>query len=655
MITLLIAAGALAQSGPIEVQGKLVHPNYLLVKVRKGVNEMRVDEAHAFVGGRVIRDIPQIGWQVVEVPSSQLVSAKRAYERMFAFEQVQFDRAKRLAYDPNDPLWGDMWHMRRIRANLAWDTQKGNATVKIAIMDTGINVAHEDLAANIWVNPGEIPNNNVDDDGNGYIDDVNGYDFAYNDGNPDDVHGHGTGCAGLAAGVQDNNLGITGVAPGCKLVAVKAARDDGYFFDSANVPALVYCGDMGFKVVSMSFYSDEVTPAERDAIDYAWSHGVLPVAAAGNDSQVLPYYPAAYDNTLAVAATNTNDNKAGFSNWGSWVNVAAPGTSLVTTSRDGGYGGFAGTSGACPHVAGLAGLLFSANPNATNAQVRAAIEDTASPTVQQPYGAYTNYGFIRCDFALARVLGQSSGSVPARFIFAEPIGGGLNVLNNGRTEGQQPIMILYGVGFESPNNVRVLRNGIPLTIIERTRQWVKVKVPNNFAATYTLEVNGTAIGTVLYSAGVGFVYSPTDASTKGGGGPTASGGFKELYRNDGVYFTCTERDDDTIFVQMPIRKISSRKVNSLTLSFTRKYDDSVGATETIELYDWESASYPYGSFVTASQRTITNTSLLTTSVTITDNPGRFIDYEGTMYIQVNTGTVGGNAKLYADSLRVVLK
>src|SRR6185295_7407802 len=166
-------------------------------------------------------------------------------------------------------------------ADVAWDTLKGAPTVRVAVMDTGLDYTHPDLAANVWTNPGEIPSNGIDDDSNGYIDDVHGYDFAYNDSDPNDNFGHGTSCAGLVAARQDNGIGVTGVAPLCQLVGVKAALDSGYFYDSANVPALLYCADMGFQVISMSFYSDGVTPAEGDAINYCWNHGVLPVAAAG--------------------------------------------------------------------------------------------------------------------------------------------------------------------------------------------------------------------------------------------------------------------------------------------------------------------------------------------------------------------------------------
>ncbi|MEO6709943.1 MAG: S8 family serine peptidase, partial [Planctomycetota bacterium] len=287
-----VAAAQSAPSGgrpkePIETKAGLINPERLMIKLRAGASPAAVERAHARAGGRVLQNLPQIGWQIVEVAPETLFEAREAYLREAVIVRADFDHVKRLAYVPNDPYW-PMWHMQRIKADQAWDTHKGSPTVRVAIMDTGLNTTHPDLAANVWTNPGEIAGNLVDDDGNGYVDDIHGYDFAYGDGDPNDNFGHGSSCAGIVGARQDNGIGVTGVAPLTQLVGVKAALDSGYFYDSANVPALLYIADMGFQVVSMSFYSDGVTPAERTAIDYCWSHGVLPVSAAGNDSQVLP-------------------------------------------------------------------------------------------------------------------------------------------------------------------------------------------------------------------------------------------------------------------------------------------------------------------------------------------------------------------------------
>lgn len=667
MIALAAAIVTLTQAGqPILLGSRLINPERLLVKLAPIATDAGVISLTERAGARILNYVPEVRWQVVELERSNLLNAFQIYKRSRIVSNVQFDYAKKLAYTPNDELFPDQWHMVRIKADLAWNNPngRGNPNVKIAVMDTGVQVNHPDLVNSMWTNPGEIPNNGIDDDQNGYIDDVNGYDFAYNDPNPDDQYGHGTSCAGLAAATQDNFIGGSGVAPYCKIVAVKASLDNGYFYDSAIVPALIYVANIGCKVVSMSFYSDGVTPAERDAIDYAWSRGVLPVAAAGNDSQVFPYYPGAYENTLAVAATDSHDHKAGFSNWGTWVDVAAPGTGLTTVALGGGYtGGFGGTSGAAPHAAGLAGLLFGANLSATNAQVRAAIEDTAAPTIQAPYGQYTNYGFINAQASLARILGQTSGSVPPRFLFASPIGGGvLATATNGTVEGgttpppgYSKALMIYGVGLETPNNVRVLRNGMQQQLLSQTRNWVTVPIKSNFPATYTLQVNNQTVSSFDFAGGAGLLYSPSDASTKGGGSPVATGGFRELYKRDGLYFTCTKRDDDLIFVQMPIRKVTYANPKRMEISFTRYYQNNTGGQEIIELYDWSTASYPYGGFVTVSDQPISGSAIQTINAVVTANPGRFIDPEGTIYVQIRTSAPGANAQLFADTFRITLK
>jgi thermitase len=630
-----------------------VHPRRLLLEVRQGTRAGELDDAHVRVGGRVLHDLPQIGWQVVEV--ARLAEARAGYLAEQAILRVEYDRRKRLAYDPNDPWW-PMWHMQRIGADKAWNTHKGAPSVVIGILDTGIEVGHPDLAGNVWTNPGEVPNNFVDDDQNGYIDDVIGWDFAYGDPNPDDQLGHGTSCAGLVAAIQDNGIGVTGVAPRCRVAAIKVGLDSGYLYDSAIVPGLVYSADMGFDVVSMSFYSDGVTPAERAAIDYCWAANVLPVAAAGNDNQVIPYYPGAYENVLSVAATDVMEKKASFSNFGSWVDVAAPGVSLSTVSTGGGYtAGFGGTSGACPHAAGLAGLLFAAKPGATNAEVRAAIEDTAVTLVQAPYGEYTGYGRIDCKPALDRLLGVTSGSKPARMLFAGPVAGGgpsLHFQAARPTKVAGPMRI-YGVGFEAPNVVRVLRAGQPLPILERTRNWLVVPCVNA-KDVVEVEVGGQVIAAFQAELDVGFAYAPSDACAKGFGNPQANGGFRELYRTDGQLFTSAAGSNGEHRVQFVFRKLEARPVGAIDIEFLRGYDVTNG-TETIELYDWSTASYPYGSWVTVQTTPVSGTTLELVQATIGANPLRFLDDEGSLYLQVRTNGGGQGALLRADSLRVRLR
>ena len=558
-VSILLAAAASASA--IQGGGDLrVHPSRLLVKVKKGAKAEEIAAAHVRVGAKVLQDLPQIGWQVVEVKPGRNFTAQEAYGHEPSIERADLDHARKVASTPNDPYWPYEWHMVDITADQAWNTEKGDPSVVVAVMDTGLDHTHPDLSPNAWTNPGETPGNGIDDDGNGYVDDVYGWDFAYGDNDPNDNYGHGTACAGIVAAAQDNSIGMSGVAPNCKLVGIKAANDSGYFYDSANVPAFLYIADMGFNVVSMSFFADQVTPAERDAVDYCWSKNVVLVAAAGNDTRVMPYYPGAYEHVISVAATDGADNRTWFSNYGSWVDVAAPGVSLVATVPGGGYTtGFAGTSGATPHVAGLAALLFSAKPGATNAEVRAALEDTAHATFDANLGEYTNYGRIDCKAAVDRILGVTSGSVAPRLLFASPVGGDLKLLGKLHPGAMRwPPIRFWGAGLEQPNTVRVLYDGSPLALLSQQRQVVAALAPlqgdgqpHSGPVRLDLEVNGNVVGGFDWTNERGLIYVPSDL---GNSNANVIGGFDQIVRVDKHHITY-DAQNNTISLDVPIHKI----------------------------------------------------------------------------------------------------
>jgi subtilisin family serine protease len=657
VVAALAAFAPDSRAGEGQPEDLPVNPTRLLVKVRKGATHEQIAAAHARVGATLVRDLPQIGWQIVAVPAGKNLEMQSAYAAEPAIERADLDHARRLAYVPNDPYWPYEWHLLDITADKAWDTVKGDPSVIVAIMDTGLEVTHPDLAANVWTNPGEIPGNGIDDDGNGYVDDVHGYDFAYGDGDPNDNYGHGTACAGLVAAVQDNATGVTGVAPLCQVVGVKAANDSGYFYDSANVPAFLYIADMGFNVVSMSFFADQVTPAEKDAVDYCWSKGVVLVAAAGNDSSVIPYYPGAYEHVISVAATDGGDNRAWFSDYGSWVDVAAPGVSLATTWPGGSYTtGFAGTSGATPHVAGLAALLFSAKPGATNAEVRAALEDTGHPTIDPTLGNYTNYGRIDCKAAVDRIQGTTSGGAAPRFLFAAPVGGDPNFKLIRSLNPTMPRIDIYGVGLEKKNTVRILRDHVPQLLVSQSRQEVSTTLApitmgrrRGLISHFDLEVNGNVIDGFDWETGPGLVYAPTDVGTSNA---TVVGGFKEIANVDGSSLTCDDDGNGSITLQLPVRKIRPLQPNSITLEFTRGYTGCTGGTETIQVYDWSTWSYPYGSWLTLSSRPITGTAVETVIAPITVNAPHYLDDSGTMYFVLSVSGASTSGQLNADAFRV---
>jgi len=275
---------------------------------------------------------------------------------------------------PSDPSFGDLWGLSKIMAPEAWDTHTGNTEVVVGVIDTGIDYDHEDLAYNMWTNPGEIAGNGVDDDGNGYVDDINGINAITGTGDPYDDHGHGTHCAGTIGAVGNNGLGVVGVNWKVKLVAMKFLDSGGYGYDADAIECINYAialkdNGVNIRVLSNSWGGGLYNQSLKDAIEEAnsESRNILFVAAAGNDgldTDAYAHYPSSYDsaNILAVASTDSGDKLSYFSNYGSTsVDIGAPGSSILSTTPDNTYSTKSGTSMATPHVSGAAALLLSVN------------------------------------------------------------------------------------------------------------------------------------------------------------------------------------------------------------------------------------------------------------------------------------------------------
>lgn len=314
-----------------------------------------------------------------------------------------------------DPDYSKQWGMADIGVKDAWTTTQGNPEIIVGVIDTGVDYTHEDLAANIWRNPGETgtdangqdrATNGKDDDGNGFIDDVVGWDFNKNDNKPYDTTsggffggnpGHGTHCAGNIAAATQNGKGIIGVAPNVKLMALRFLGENGSGELAGAVKAIKYGADNGAKILSNSWGSEgddggAESQALQEAIEYAQSKGVLFVAAAGNghmgvgydnDNDSRPAYPASYpqENIVSVAALGSNHQLTSFSNWGKIsVDLGAPGGRIYSTVTNNKYMNLDGTSMACPHVSGAAALYWSKHPNADWRQVKEALMNSVKPT-----------------------------------------------------------------------------------------------------------------------------------------------------------------------------------------------------------------------------------------------------------------------------------
>jgi subtilisin family serine protease len=296
------------------------------------------------------------------------------------------------ATTPNDPSYSSQWFLSKIQAPEAWDISQGNTAVSIGIVDCGVQLSHPDLAANIWKNPGEAGDlsiNGIDDDGNGYIDDFQGWDFCgpdYNDlsypgDNNPTVFGanndHGTHVAGDASAVTDNATGVAGIGWNCKVMAIKCSFDNdtrapgGKSYIYFGYDGIVYAADNGAKAINCSWGGSSYSQFAQDLVNYAWEGGSVVVCAAGNENSSAAHYPSAYENALSVAATTDGDIKASFSNYGTTVDVSAPGVGIWSTVYPNTYGGidWSGTSMASPVAAGVVGLIWATNPTWNNTQI----------------------------------------------------------------------------------------------------------------------------------------------------------------------------------------------------------------------------------------------------------------------------------------------
>ncbi len=280
----------------------------------------------------------------------------------------------------NDEFRDRQYALDLLQANLAHDISTGDPDVVIAIVDNGTDMDHPDLVDNIYVNPGEDLNgdgeiqpnerNGRDDDDNGFIDDFHGWDFSGNgDNDPDDSanHGHGTHTAGIASAVTNNHIGISSVGYSCSIMPVRVGSGARI---TAGYEGIEYAARMGVEVINCSWGGRQAGRNARDVINYAWDQDVVIVCAAGNSNNTSRLYPAAFENAIAVAATDQDDHKANFSSYGDWVDVSAPGVDIYSTTVNGQYRYWEGTSMASPYAASVAALIRAEFPEINNRATR---------------------------------------------------------------------------------------------------------------------------------------------------------------------------------------------------------------------------------------------------------------------------------------------
>jgi thermitase len=358
----------------------------LIVTYEEEAPDKAVESLDEEAGAEVEEDLPTIDARLFEFPEvegepsgevreEELASIKKELKKDPAVKSVDYNYLRTLSYTPNDPRFDEQWGLIKPRFEDAWSRARGRG-IRIAVVDTGADGQHPDLKRKIALQR----------------------DFKHNDGTAEDSAGHGTHVAGTAAGATGNGTGVAGGCPACKLLIAKVFSPDvGYDFAIAR--GITWSADKGAKVINCSFEGPGNSEALKDALDHATSKGAVVVAAAGNGNTGSPSYPAAYSNVIAVAATNKYDQRASFSNHGSWVDVAAPGVDVLSTIP-GGYDHRSGTSMAAPHVSALAGLLASQRhgPKAIRDRIlRTALD--LGPDGRDPY---YGKGRIRADLATNR-------------------------------------------------------------------------------------------------------------------------------------------------------------------------------------------------------------------------------------------------------------
>jgi hypothetical protein len=639
MITFLALAAVLrpANLSPVEVDGHKVHPRNLLIKVDNPASLKRLEKE---TGIEIVKEIPRIGYYVVRAPEGYLQATRSKARNTVGVEHVEFDRVARVAYEPNDPYFPLQWSLPSMGVPAAWEVSRGNTPVTVAVIDTGVDYSQPDLANNIWTNTNEIAANGIDDDANGYIDDVHGYDFTYGDSEPDDVYGHGTACSSIIAATQDNNEGLSGVAPMARIMCIKASLDSGLFYDSATVPAYIYAADNGAKIFSCSFYADGVSQAEHDAIRYAHSKGVLTIVAAANENTVIPHYPAAYDEVVAVAAVAQSGPdvvKAGFSNFGSWVDVSAPGVGIHVI-WGGAYISGSGTSFACPNVAGIAALLWSTRTDLTADEVRAAIEDTAQPMSQTPFGEISNYGFVNAARALNAVLESPAVRQAPAFRYMTPVGG------KPPSDKSRQLSRILGRGFERDAKVVVMKGHRHLHVVDRGRTHLDFY---NIAGEEPVEVfvDGELVASVAQPVGPEYMYPMIEAATQDA---SLTGGFSQALKVDGSTMDVAAHWYGGVHFHGTFARVTPS--GNMNIIYNRHYTGTISGseTETVYLYDWSSWSYPYGNWVPLSTEGLP-TSATTTQIHVPD-AAKFVDFDGYVYIKVEASGADTSTVAHVDHL-----
>lgn len=377
VLALLIAVVSLGSS----FAGDFV-PGRVLIKPADAADENAVQGSLSAAGAREIGRVPQIGVRILQVPEKAEARVIAALSKNPNFEFAEPDYIANIILTPNDPYYSAyQWHLPRVSAPTAWDTTTGSAAVTVAVVDSGVQATHPDLAGRVLA----------------------GYDYVNSDSDPADDNGHGTAVAGVAAAQGNDGIGVAGAAWNVSILPVKVMNSSGSGSYSAIASGITYAADRGARVINLSLGGTSSSSTLQNAVSYAWNKNCVIIAAAGNNGNSTTVYPAAYPNVIAVSATTSSDALASFSSFGSFVDLSAPGQDITTSWLGSSYVTISGTSFSSPLTAGVAALALSVNPTLSNAQVNSLLTSNADDLGAAGYDVYFGAGRLNAARVVAAV------------------------------------------------------------------------------------------------------------------------------------------------------------------------------------------------------------------------------------------------------------
>jgi thermitase len=461
LYAILTAFAAVVTAAPPQGNGHVT--GRLLAQATLGANPTGVAVALARAGARLEKTIGRINVHVLQVPepAQDQVAAALMRTGLFAFVEPDFVARSGAAVTPSDPNFPSQWHLPKIQAPDAWAVTTGSSAVTIAIIDSGIDGTHPDLGSKL----------------------VPGWSFLTGTSNTADVLGHGTAVAGTAGAATNNGIGVAGVSWGSMLMPLVVLDSTDYASYSNIASAITYAADHGVRVINISIGGSSASSTLQSAVDYAWNKGAVIFASAMNNSTSSPYYPAACTNVVAVSATDTNDTLASFSNYGSWIDLSAPGNYILTTTNGGGYGSWYGTSFASPISAAVASLVLSLKPGLSNSALVALLNQSADDLGTAGWDQYFGYGRVNAYKAVLAAGTATTDTTPPSVSISNPANGG-TVAGTIQVQGTATDNVgVTTIRFYVDNQVVTTASSSPFSF-----SWNSVNVANG---THTLQVTAS--------------------------------------------------------------------------------------------------------------------------------------------------------------------